>query len=257
MASAIVTRTVLPTVLGFALSTLFLGTGPREQRGGVQPVPVADDAEKALSLDVLREVLQELRPVPSSKGPYSGPRTRESLFRPGVFYREGIFDDADFAKMRHEVLSVADRATVRGINDLRRNLALPANSSVSKMISGSAMRKVIRELCGDHELKFPDFPVEVRVYDANVGFRWHRDYLMYRNRQHELVFTIENDARVETEYIDRDGVSHTLATKPNSLLVVRAQGIMHKVHDVPPGRRRIMLKAIYSRDLQSVPNGGK
>ena len=49
-----------------------------------------------------------------------------------------------------------------------------------------------------------------------------------------------------TKWIDDDGKEHSIWTKPNSILIVKAQGLKHMVTPVNNGTRSI-LKLIYTQ----------
>lgn len=92
-----------------------------------------------------------------------------------------------------------------------------------------------------------DFPIEHRFYpDDSKGMKWHKDTLLYDKPQYEAIFTITNKSQSKTQWKDKNGNLQELWTKPNSLLVVKAQGYEH--HVTPPviGEREI-LKLIYTQ----------
>jgi len=67
-------------------------------------------------------------------------------------------------------------------------------------------------------------PIEYRIYQKNKGMNWHKDILLYKEPQYECVFTVSNSSTSRTEYIDHTGKKHSVWTKPNSLMIVRADG---------------------------------
>ena len=75
--------------------------------------------------------------------------------------------------------------------------------------------------------------------------RWHSDILLYDKPQYECVYTISNNSDSTTDYIDHWGIKHKVWTKPNSLMIVRANGYKHGVNPVNKGRREI-IKLIYT-----------
>lgn len=95
---------------------------------------------------------------------------------------------------------------------------------------------------------FPsEFPIEHRFYpDDSEGMKWHKDTLLYDKPQYEAIFTITNESQSKTQWKDKNGNLKGIWTKPNSLLVVKAQGYEH--HVTPPiiGEREI-LKLIYTQ----------
>lgn len=94
------------------------------------------------------------------------------------------------------------------------------------------------------------FPIEHRYYPKNSpGMRWHKDLLMYEKPQYEGIFTIRNNTKSLTEWIDGNGKLHSLWTEPNSLLIVKANGYEHHVTPPEEGEREI-LKLIYTQTDQ-------
>jgi hypothetical protein len=88
-------------------------------------------------------------------------------------------------------------------------------------------------------------PIEYRIYQLHNGMNWHKDTLLYDSPQYECVYTIQNTSDSKTEYIDYNGEKHSVWTKPNSLMIVRANGYFHHVKPVTKGKREI-LKLIYT-----------
>lgn len=92
-----------------------------------------------------------------------------------------------------------------------------------------------------------DFPIEHRFYpDDSQGMKWHKDTLLYEKPQYEAIFTITNESESKTQWRDKNGNLQELWTKPNSILVVKAQGYEHQVTPPVIGEREI-LKLIYTQ----------
>lgn len=89
-----------------------------------------------------------------------------------------------------------------------------------------------------------DFPVEYRLYTPGAEMDWHVDTVLYSPRpQYELVYTLSNDSDATTQWVTPDGKTHTQHMEPNSLLVLRAGGTLHRVTPTTRGSRGI-LKAL-------------
>ena len=88
-------------------------------------------------------------------------------------------------------------------------------------------------------------PIEYRIYNKSQGMFWHTDVLLYEIPQYEIVYTLNNTSDSETEYIDHWGMKHNVWTKPNSLMIVKADSYKHGVKPVTKGTREI-LKMIYT-----------
>ena len=91
-------------------------------------------------------------------------------------------------------------------------------------------------------------PIEYRIYpEKSNGMEWHKDTQLYNNPQYECVYTIENNSDSYTLWVDDNKRIHTINTKPNSLIIVVANGPIHRVTPINNGYRSI-LKFIYSND---------
>lgn len=88
-----------------------------------------------------------------------------------------------------------------------------------------------------------DFPLEYRLCASGSDMEWHRDTIMYEQPQYELVYTLSNDSDARTEWRLPDGRVHSQHMAPNSLLVLRAGGPLHRVTPASRGTRGI-LKAV-------------
>ena len=83
-------------------------------------------------------------------------------------------------------------------------------------------------------------PIEYRKYEVGGGgMKWHRDVSLIR-RQYECVYTLTNTSDSFTVRRDFFGREHHVWAEPNSLIVVRAQGVMHGVTPVTTGERTIV-----------------
>ena len=99
-----------------------------------------------------------------------------------------------------------------------------------------------------------DFPIEYRIYpEKSKGMSCHKDTLLYDKPQYEVVFTIENTSDSYTSWCDYDGYIHKIYTKPNSILIVKANGNTHCVSELNKGYRSI-LKLIYTQSYNSNNN---
>jgi hypothetical protein len=97
------------------------------------------------------------------------------------------------------------------------------------------------------DLKESEFPIEFRVYpEGSQGMNCHKDTLLYVEPQYEIIYTIENESDSYTNWYSNLGWNNKIYTKPNSLIIVKAQGNLHCVSPVNKGYRTI-LKLIYTK----------
>ena len=83
--------------------------------------------------------------------------------------------------------------------------------------------------------------------------RCHKDTLLYKIPQYEVVYTITNSSDSYTKwYTSSQKISHVF-TKPNSLLIIKAAANTHCVSRINYGTRSI-LKFIYTQTNQTTHN---
>lgn len=96
-------------------------------------------------------------------------------------------------------------------------------------------------------VKKSNFPIEFRIYpEGSSGMKCHKDTLLYEEPQYEMVYTIENESDSYTNWYSYLGWNNKIYTKPNSLIIVKAQENIHCVSPVTKGYRTI-LKLIYTQ----------
>jgi hypothetical protein len=99
----------------------------------------------------------------------------------------------------------------------------------------------------NENIKKSDFPIEFRIYpEGSSGMKCHKDTLLYEIPQYEMVYTIENESDSYTNWYSYFGWNNKIYTKPNSLIIVKAQGNIHCVSPINKGFRKI-LKLIYTQ----------
>jgi hypothetical protein len=78
---------------------------------------------------------------------------------------------------------------------------------------------------------------------------WHTDTIMLNNQlQYECVITISNTSDSET-LLDKKIYTSHIETEPNSLLIVRANGVRHKVTELTKGERTIIKLVFYDPNI--------
>ena len=98
-----------------------------------------------------------------------------------------------------------------------------------------------------------DFPLEYRAYPVGSHMSWHRDECLFSVPQVELVLTVTNSSDSATEWQDGRGLVHRQWTEPNSLLLVRANGALHRVLPVNRGDRTI-IKCVFTSSTERLPS---
>lgn len=176
----------------------------------------------------------------------------------GFLYVRNFFEKEDFEKI------------ARACDDLRKHLKeekrVCANSRLGVMVpeedvvhqmccsefAAEKLRALVlsdeekRDAKKRHALKPSDVPVEYRIYPFGGSMDWHRDVALYTEPQFEIVCTIHNSSDSRTEWKDVDtGRRRGIRSEPNSVLIVQADSVVHRVTPITKGERSIV-KFAYS-----------
>ena len=184
----------------------------------------------------------------------------------GCLYVRNFFKKEDFKKIE------------RACNDLRKHLkrdrqkrvksrlgvVVPEEDIVHQMCFSKFTAEKLRELVLSNEkrrdtkkryaLKPSDVPVEYRIYPSGGSMDWHIDTVLYTEPQFEIVCTIHNNSDSRTEWKDMNtGRKRWIRTEPNSVLIVQAGSVTHRVTPVTKGERSI-IKFAYSTTNEKTPD---
>lgn len=127
----------------------------------------------------------------------------------------------------------------------RKMYKLQGDAYISKLFKSGRVRHRLKDL-----KVFPNnTPVEYRVYERGGAMDWHYDDQMYLIPQYEVVYTVDNTSDSKTEWIDpKTGKTYSISTESNSVFIVRATRVLHRVTPVGIGSRKI-LKISYSTSV--------
>lgn len=205
-------------------------------------------ARRALSTGARRRLLATARDAPA-RG-----RSGEAVVAKHFLYLPRFLDEADYGAVKeacsHLVNELRPEHSEYAHNRLGTYVA--ADSVAHTTLMTEAIGARLSELLGEAVVP-ADFPVEFRLYPRNAGMRWHMDEMLYAKPQYELVYTVENTSDSTTEWQEGSGIIRSTWTEPNSLLVVRAESVWHRVLPVQRGSRSI-LKLVYTPTLEKIPN---
>ena len=150
-----------------------------------------------------------------------------------LIYIRNLLSSEEYSKIR-EICGTVIPCMKRDSSSevVRYRYTFGADDYVSRVFSG------LRDLPGSPT---NSTSVEYRYYGVGGMMDWHRDTQLYDVPQYELVFTVDNTSDSETQWIDeRSGELRSLRTEPNSLMIVRAGGVLHRVTPVSRGGRSII-----------------
>ncbi len=74
----------------------------------------------------------------------------------------------------------------------------------------------------------------------------HKDTILYLKPQYEVVYTITNSSDSYTKWYDKSCKQNHIFSKPNSILIIKANSNIHCVSKLNKGSRSI-LKLIYTQ----------
>jgi hypothetical protein len=156
-------------------------------------------------------------------------------------YDKDFLDKDDFARLSDELLNYEEdlKNSLDSRGDILR-YNLPIKSEFVKDIIKKYESK-IRQLTKNRSVYLSkNFPIELRKYTRGCFMSPHKDTQIYKLPQYECVFTISNttDSVTKIEGLD-------ISTIPNSILIVKAEGVLHEVTKVGGGERNF-LKFIFT-----------
>ena len=125
----------------------------------------------------------------------------------------------------------------------RLGCRLSRDDKLSEIFSCPSVLTRVKKVSGRSEklhIPLSDFPLEVRAYPIGSEMDWHKDDILYKEKQLELVYTVENDSDSEFCWVDARGAINRIFTEPNSLVVLEADSVRHRVTRLGKGTRTII-----------------
>jgi hypothetical protein len=164
-------------------------------------------------------------------------------FNKEAVYLENLYDKKTFSIISDYCAKIKDSDMVLDPKKVhgRGMYEFKPNDPILKTICNKTLIQAVRRVAGNYKLR-PCFeiPIEYRKYFMGSHMNWHRDTQMLPDQlQYECVITIENTADSKTLIEQNTGVKE-LQTAPNSILIVRANGVKHKVTKLTKGTRTII-----------------
>jgi len=168
------------------------------------------------------------------------------IYKDKIIYIEDFLNNYEYKKILNNLEN-----DNRSFIDEKFRLLLPLNIDNNKYVYDTfysdKYTNLIRKKLSNFNIYKSDFPIEYRIYPTySTGMKWHSDTLLYDLPQYEAIYTIHNHSDSLTKWIDEDDIEHSIWTKPNSILIVKAAGLKHMVTPVNLGTRSI-LKLIYTQ----------
>ena len=117
---------------------------------------------------------------------------------------------------------------------------------VNFLLFNKSLIEKIRDVTGNQKLvPCLEVPVEYRKYSNGSYMNWHFDTKILEDQyQYECVLTLTNTSDSLT-IMNRILYNDEISSEPNSLMIVRAHGILHKVTETTKGERTILKFVLY------------
>jgi len=159
-----------------------------------------------------------------------------------IYYIENFLSDDEFKNVRTICSAISDMK-----DEGFRKIYPLKDENINNIFYSNDCINRISNIVGNNNIYKSNFPIEYRIYPhKSSGMKCHKDTLLYDKPQYEVVYTIDNDSDSHTKWYDYNGNAHNIYTKPNSLLIVKADGNLHCVSELTKGTRSI-LKLIYTQ----------
>jgi len=174
-------------------------------------------------------------------------KSRRTDFNNDAVYLKNIYDKSTFSKILAYTKQIKSSNMVHDPKATGRAMyVINNNHPIIPIICSTELINHIRKITANPKLKpCLEIPIEYRKYIIGSYMDWHKDTQMLANQlQYECVITLTNSSDSLTLLQYDQGVKK-LVTEPNSLLLVRANGISHKVTPLTKGERTI-LKLVFA-----------
>lgn len=168
-------------------------------------------------------------------------------FSKDAVYKQHVYDKNTFVKILAYTKQIKLSDMVLDPKATGRMMYVINNDNpIIPFICDIKLINQVRKITGNQKLKPNlEIPIEYRKYVIGSYMDWHKDTPMLPDQlQYECVITLTNSGDSLTLLQYKNGIKK-LSTKPNSLLLVRANGITHKVTPLAKGERTI-LKIVFS-----------
>ena len=163
-------------------------------------------------------------------------------FNKTAVYSENIYNKSQFHIIQNYCQAIKNSQMVYDPKATGRGMYVIDNADpIIPLIYNKQFINKVRTLTGNKKLKpCLTVPVEYRKYVVGSHMDWHKDTQMVSGQlQYECVITVKNNSDSHTLFMYNDGI-RKISSTPNSLLIVRANGVNHKVTPLENGERTIL-----------------
>ena len=172
--------------------------------------------------------------------------TNNIIYKDNIIYIDNFLNNEEYKNILNNLEN-----DNRNLIDEKFRLILPLDNDNNKIIYDTFYSEkyinMIQKKLNNYNVTKSDFPIEYRIYPTNSkGMNWHSDTLLYDLPQYEAIYTIHNNSDSQTKWFDENNKENSIWTKPNSILIVKANALKHMVTPITSGSRSI-LKLIYTQ----------
>lgn len=162
------------------------------------------------------------------------------------YYIEDFLPEEVFQKMLAESKKLKNKVKDDRFNIKNRKGIQLNKGYIYDIINCKYFSEKVKEKIGN-KYYLSNFPLEYRIYpEKSRGMNWHKDVKLFDEPQYEFVYTIENESDSKTCWFDKKNHLVEQKTKPNSLIIVKADTIEHYVSPINKGYRTI-LKFLFTK----------
>jgi Rps23 Pro-64 3,4-dihydroxylase Tpa1-like proline 4-hydroxylase len=159
-----------------------------------------------------------------------------------MIYEKNVFSKRDFNKILSRCESISDNELYLDPKASGRLMyEFNNNDPIHKLLYNKTFINKIRSITGNPKLTpCLEVPMEFRKYSKGSYMNWHRDVQMLSDQlQYECVITLTNTSDSKTLF-KQSNHTKNVSSKPNSVIIVRANGIPHMVTKTNNGERTIL-----------------
>ena len=172
----------------------------------------------------------------------------------GIIYIKNAYNDDIFNQIKNELKYFKKYLSVDKRVPGRKSICINNKHKLNKLIYNSTFIKSLQNIILS-KLKKTSYPIEYRKYfTGSQGIKWHKDKSLFTKPQYELVLTIENSSDSKTMWKDKNNKLHSIKTKPNSIIMVKAHDIEHKVTKINNGERFIIKFILFDKNQKFIKN---
>ena len=172
----------------------------------------------------------------------------------GIIYIKNAYNDDTFNEIKKQLKQFKKFLSKDNRTPGRKTICINKSHKINKLLFNTKFIKSLENMIST-KLKKTSYPVEYRKYfTGSNGIHWHKDKLLFTEPQFELVLTIDNTSDSVTQLKEELGVLHSIKTKPNSIILVKANTVLHKVTKVKSGERYIVKYILFDKNLPQIKN---